>query len=108
MVVLCNKSKDLVTINNYKYKGFYEVNRLPFGLASAPSCLSVTSYVVCLEYHRRQSHDKENDQEVPGDSGSCSHMVGRSRSTTQARQMHILDVYSEIPWLQDHGTRSHL
>ena len=63
-------------------------------------------YVVCLKYHRRHPRNGENDQGAPGESGSCSHMVGRSRSTTQVRQMCISVVYSEIPWLQDDGTRS--
>ena len=36
---------------------------------------------------------------------ACPHTVGRSRSTPQVRQMCISVVYSEIHWLQDHGTR---
>ena len=34
-VVLCDESKDLVTINTHK--GLYQVNHLPLGVASAPS-----------------------------------------------------------------------
>ena len=68
--------------------------------------LPILRYMVCLKYHQQHPRNGENDQGAPGESGSCSHMVGRSRSTTQVRQMCISVVYSEIPWLQDHGTRS--